>query len=212
VISVRRSVGFGAPLLLTLLLCGCGTPPGPPPITSLGNRGCAPAPDLAAARPVFLSAQQPATADVDAAAPCVTTSDGARAAYQVFGLPDAPTPYLVTVASEPQGQTLFAPRVMILDGNGATQQELPREAFMFHGTKLSVAFRTHGTERFVVVLSDPSSIGTQVSQMKSGVQATAVPAGPVIFFAHTGFESSSVYTYAHNGRVTVSAQPIPTVN
>lgn len=196
-------------LAWALLLCGCTPSPGPPPVTSLGDRGCASAPDLATARPVFVSAQQPATADVDATAPCIATSDGARAAYQVFGLPEAPTPYLVTVSSEPQGQTLFAPRVMILDANGATVQELPRDAFMFHGTKLSVAFRTHGTERFVVVLSDPSSIGTQVSQMTSGVQATAVPAGPVIFFAHSGFESSSVYTYAHNGRVSVSAQPIP---
>jgi hypothetical protein len=204
--------GGGCALACALLLCACTPSPGPPPVTSLGDRPCASAPDLASARPVFLSSDKPVTVDLDASAACLSLGDGARAAYAVFALPESPTPYLVTVSSTPQGETLFDPRAMVLDASGATVQDLPRDAFMFHGATLSVAFRTHGQERFVVVASDPGSVGQQQSQLKAGTQTTTAASGPVIFTVRTGWEKSQNYTYAHNGRVSVSAQPIPTVN
>jgi hypothetical protein len=181
-------------------------------MTSLAEGPCAETPDLAAARPVYLSADKPVTVDLDRGAACLVLPDGARGICAVFALPESPTAYLVTVSSLPQGETLFSPRATILDASGATVQELQRDAFMFHGATLSVAFRTHGRERFVVVMSDPRSVGQQRPQLQAGVQATPIVAGPVIFYSHSGWEKSQNYTYAHNGRISVSAQPIPTVN
>lgn len=195
-----------------LAVCACAGSPGPPPITSVGEGPCATAPDLATARPVFLSADKPVTVDLDRGAACLALPDSTRGVYAVFVLPESPTPYLVTISSVPQGETLFSPRATVLDPTGATVQQLPRDAFMFHGATLSVAFRTHGQERFVVVTSDPASVGQQEPQLQAGIQSTPVVAGPVIFFSHSGWEKSQNYTYAHNGRITVSAQPIPTVN
>jgi hypothetical protein len=207
-----RGKGGWRAVALALLLSGCAGSSGPPPITSLEDRGCAPTPDLSTARPVFLSADKPVTVDLDRGAACLALADGSRGVYAVFALPESATPYLVTVASLPQGETLFSPRATVLDASGAMVQELPRGAFMFHGATLSVAFRTHGQERFVVVTSDSGSVGQQQPQLASGVQATPVVAGPVIFFTHSGWEKSQNYTYAYNGRVSVSAQPVPTAN
>lgn len=194
---------------LAVSLGACTPPPGPPPITQLGDSPCASAPDLATVRPVFLSSDKPVIVDLDATAACLSLPDGKRGVYIAFGLPESPKPYMVTISSTPQGETLFSPRALVLDASGATVQELPRHAFMFHGATLSVAFRTHGNERFVVVTSDPDSVGRQQSQLQSGTQTTTAASGPVILTVRTGWEKSNNYTYALNGRISVSAQPVP---
>jgi hypothetical protein len=51
-----------------------------------------------------------------------------------------------------------------------------------------------------------------VSQIASGTQTTAAVSGPVVVMVSTGFERSKTFTYAHNGRASVSAQPMPKVN
>jgi hypothetical protein len=208
---VKREHGSQAWLAVALAvsLGACTPPPGPPPVTQLGDNPCASAPDLATARPVFLSSDKPVTVDLDATVSCLSLPEGKRGVYVAFALPESPKPYMVTISSTPQGETLFSPRALVLDASGATVQELPRGAFMFHGATLSVAFRTHGSERFVVVTSDPDSVGQQQSQLQSGTQTTTAASGPVILTVRTGWEKNNNYTYALNGRITVSAQPVP---
>jgi hypothetical protein len=36
-------------------------------------------------------------------------------------------------------------------------------------------------------------------------------AGTAVFNVYTGSEASNVFTYAHNGAVTVSARPLPKI-
>ena len=44
-----------------------------------------------------------------------------------------------------------------------------------------------------------------------GAAPEGMPGG-VTFYVHTGSEANSTYTYAHNGTITVWAQPLPKIN
>jgi hypothetical protein len=119
-----------------LLLAACAaTTPSVPPITSIEGRICGERPDLAAARPLLLT-DKPVTVTLDGASPCWRPPGGPASTVAVFRLPDAAEPYLLTVASEPVGETLFSPRLVLLDGQGSPLRERQRDAFLFHGAAL----------------------------------------------------------------------------
>jgi len=134
-----------------------------------------------------------------------------KVAYRVFGLPPAAEPSLVSVDSRPLGQGLFAPALQLLDANGKVVREIPRDAFSFHGTDIYAGFRTHPGEAYLVVASDPQSVGQQISKVMDTTAVTTAAAGPVFIAVHTGAESIPTFTYALNGTVTVVARPIPKV-
>jgi hypothetical protein len=192
-----------------LLVAGCAaTKPSMPPITSLDGRLCGEHPDLAAARPLLL-ASKPVTVMLDGASPCWQPSGGAASIIAAFRLPDVAEPYLLTVASEPVGETMFSPRLILLDKQGKPVRERPRDMFMFHGPALTTGVRVQPGERFLIVASDPASVGQRNSRIIGSVQHSTTVAGPVIFSVYTGSEAAQNVIYAHNGSVTVTVEPMP---
>ncbi len=211
----RQFPGRGAALaaLLLLLLAACGGPK-VAPLVSLDGRACATGPELITAYPVALDAgKETKVAIVAADLRCIQAADGTRSSYVAFSLPISPARYLVTVRSEPLDQTLFSPRILLLDGLGNPVRELPRSVFMFHGKTLYAGVQADPGERYLVVASDPASIGEQVSQLKASVQDTYVSfANGGYGEWHMGAEKTSVLVFAHNGSISVTAQPMPKVN
>jgi hypothetical protein len=201
----------GLAALLPALLAACASP-AVPPILTLDGRPCAARPDLAAAHAVPLDARNPVELDLDADAACLEPGGGGRSAYVAFSLPTSERPYLLTVTSAARGDTLFAPRLILLDAEGAVLREVPRDDFMFHGTSLYAGLRAAPAERYLVVASDASLVGQHVSHIVGQSRAIPVPVGiGAVAIINNGSEKQQVITYAHNGRVTVTAQPMPIV-
>lgn len=150
---------------------------------------------------------------VDASAPCVQAPDGSRSAYIAVALPTKTEPYVLSVRSTILGQTVFAPRIALLDGTGRTVREIPRSIFMFHGTSLYAAVRSHPDERYLVVYSDASTVGQTKTQVHEAVvhgMAEAVTSTAVVAFqVNTGNDHSEAFTYADNGKLTIAATPLP---
>jgi maltose operon substrate-binding protein precursor MalM len=202
----------GLAALLPALLAACATP-AVPPILSLDARPCVGRPDLAAAQALPLDAGKPIKLDLDAGAACLESGVGGRSAYVAFRLPRSEQPYLLTVLSAPLGDTLFAPRLMLLDEQGKVLREVPRDDFTFHGVALYAGLRAAPAERYLIVASDPLAVGQHMSHIIGESRMTPVPVGiGGVFLINSGSEKQQVITYAHNGRVTVTAQPMPKAN
>ena len=202
----------GLAVLLPALLAGCAGAPAVPPVLSLDAQRCGARPDLAAAQIVPLDAGQPVKLDLDGHAACLE-SRGGKSSYVALRLPESAQPYLLTVTSAPMGETLFSPRLMLLDGEGRTLREVPRDDFMFRGQTLSARLRAAPAERYLIIASDPPSIGQQVAQITGDSGMIPVPVGiGAVAMIHTGSEKQQRFTYAHNGSVTISAQPMPKAN
>lgn len=203
------------PLVLTAALVACG-PAGPAPIVTLADRACGSKPDLIAVPTLAMGETNRLEIVVDEKTPCVQQPDGNRSAYVAIVLPYASEPYVLTIRSSIVGQTVFAPRVELLDGSGRVLRQLPRSSFTFHGTDIYLGVRAHVDERFLVVYSDATTAGEQESQVHEGVQrnsftsASAHGAMTVTFFS--GIDRTITFTYAHNGKLTVTAMPLPKAN
>jgi hypothetical protein len=61
------------------------------------------------------------------------------------------------------------------------------------------------------VASDPASVGRDTSHIAGSVQTSTVPVGTGSFIVFSGSETKHDLTYAHNGSITVSAEPLPMV-
>jgi len=173
-------------------------------------------PDLVLARELLLATNKAVTVAVDEKMPCLADSGGDPSVYTVFNLPQAMEEFLISVTSVPQGGTLFAPRVMMLDETGRAMREVSREIFVFHGPALYLGLRVRAGERYLVVASDPKFVGQGVSHIQSATMSntigTATAAGAIYVNVNTGSETLMDYTYAHNGSITVAATPVPKAN
>jgi hypothetical protein len=205
-----RKASQQAVALALLALSACVAPP--PPIVSLEGRDCTREPNLATAASLSLDPNKALTVKLDGSAACLQTGEGSRSAYAIFQLPQSTDEYVVAVASAPLGRGLFSPHLLMLDANGSVLRELPRDSFLFHGPSLSAGIRARPAERYLIVASDPETVGRNVSQLAGNTQVTAGSSGLVYFQIHTGSETTNTYTYAHNGTVTVFAHPLPKVN
>jgi hypothetical protein len=203
-----------APFVLLAGLAAC-TPPVPPMVT-LDDRACTPAPDFTAARPLPLSANaapnNAATVVFDQNSPCWQTADGKKRTYAIFTLPDSPAPFLIGVTSLLQGQALFAPHLYMFDGLGRPLRDMPRDSFLFHGSALYLGIRAYPNERYLMIASETDKVGAQESQLRDGTNASAAGGGGLYVSIHTGFETDRNYTYAVNGTVNVVASPVPKAN
>ncbi len=179
-------------------------------MTSLEGRSCTAQLDLANPRPLALEGGA-VKVTLDQTAPCIEAATG-KSTYLLFRLPDAAEEYIVSVSSEPLGQGLFAPHLLLLNDAGQLRRELPRDSFMFHGAALAVSIRIHAGEHFLIVASDSDATGQQISRLVASTQVTAAAGPGVYVVVHTGAESTNSYTYAHNGVITVAAEKIPKVN
>ena len=199
-------------LTLAVLLTGCGSP-GPAPIVSLADRACTPQPSLLGTPTLLLGNSNKMDVAVDAGAPCVQAPDGSRSAYVAVALPATSVPYVLSVRSVILGQTVFAPRMELLDGEGHVLRDIPRSAFMFHGASLYAAVRSHADDRYLVVISDARTVGETRTQVHEAVvhseAETVTPSAVVAFQVNTGNDHTEAFTYADNGKLTIAATPLP---
>ena len=204
---------FLAAAILSLTVAGCATKrESVPARLDLSAASCGS--DIQLAGALVLTQQKKdgpfiAIARIGDAAPCVD-QNGVRSVYQAFALPGGEGAMMATVVSVPLGGTIFTPRLQLRGGDGAVTREVGRDAFLFSGNTLQVQLRLRAGERFVVALSDPSTIGKTVTNIASGTSSTGLvtPGGGYVPI-NTGYENSATLTFAHNGEVVVVVGPIP---
>ena len=206
-----QSRAFAA-LTAALLLAGCGSQ-GPAPIVSLADRACTPQPSLLGTPTLLLGGSNKMDVAVDVGAPCVEAPDGSRSAYIAVSLPATSVPYVLSVRSAILGQTVFAPRMELLDGEGHVLRDIPRSAFMFHGASLYAAVRSHINDRFLIVFSDAGTVGQTKSQVHEEINqqtfTSVTPTAVVAVNVNTGSDHTIAFTYADNGKLTITAAPLP---
>lgn len=197
-------------------LAACVAPKVDPPALTLGERSCAAQPDLAGALVLTLKPKDNVAVEsvFGPTTPCFGPA-GAAGTYAVMALPDWPEDYIVSVTSIPMGVAIVAPRVQLLDASGKPMREIPHDRFSFHGTSLYAGLRVHPGERYLLVSSDPAAIGHNMSQIVSSTMAatgaTAAGGAVVTFTMYTGAEANVNLVFAHNGRISVMAEPVPKV-
>ena len=203
--AIARILPFAA---LTVLLAACSKPP--PPTLTLAGRTCVEKPDLASATAVPLADDKPVKVTLDDKTPCFDMPGSGKAAYVAFSLPASNDEYILSVTSVPIGEGRFLPRLVLADGDGKKLRDISPDMFMAHGTALRAGLRPHPGEHFLIVSSDPDTIGQSKSQIMDGTQvSTASVATGGYIQIHTGFENNVTFTNAYNGTVIVAAQPIP---
>lgn len=208
----RPATRLACAIALASILASCATVAPMQPILRLDGRNCTAAPTLDADNVTPLIFEKPLTLNLDQDARCIAAPDGKRSTYVILALSDRTEPYVIGVTSAPRGAALFSPRLLILDAAGTILRERHRDAFMFHGTTLYAGMRAYPGDRYLMIASDPASVGQQVSQIIGTTQARAVPAGRGIFFMHSGSERGQSAVLTHNGSLTVTAQSLPRVN
>jgi hypothetical protein len=192
-----------APLAVT----ACAKPP-PPPILSMEGRQCTALPDLATAHPVSVN-EKDVSVTLDDKTGCLDVHAERKLAYVAFGLPATDQAYLLSVTSIPIGEGLFFPKLTLLDGAGKVLREIPPDVFLPHGAALHAGLRPHPDERFLIVSSDPATIGQTASKLTEGIQVNGFMAGGIYVQVQTGAEGKSTLTHAYNGTVTVKATLVP---
>jgi hypothetical protein len=210
------SVRIGVAAVCFVALSGCATTrESVPARLDLSSATCASDVSLAGAA-VLVGEKQgakeaplKATVRIGDTAPCVDQS-GQRSTYQVFALPGGDG-LMITVVSVPLGGTLFSPRLQMRDEAGAVTREVGRDVFLFGaGNTLQLQLRLRAGERYAVVLSDPKTVGTSVTNISAGTSASGVPVGTGGYVPiFTGHENSAKLTFAHNGEIVVLVSAIP---
>lgn len=192
-------------------------------MVDLSAASCVTKPDLGRAivMPLDKDRKAQATTTIGVGAPCFE-QQGAKGLYALFKLPTDSAPSIVSVGSVPLGEGVFAPHLVVLDGQGAPLREIERDKFLFHAQdsgvflrthlqELSVLFRTHPEDRYVLVVSDPEVVGQSFTQITETTHTYAASTGTSAFIVYTGNDTSNGYTYAHNGTISVTVAPVPDV-
>lgn len=207
---------IAAVALAALLLAGCSSAPVPPPMLSIDADNCAAQPDLAQAQALVLAKDaddaKPVATTFDAKTACFAPTPGAKALYRVFALPQETADYTVSVASAPFGQGIFAPDVSLLDADGKVLRTIPREKFVFRGNALTILFRSHPDEHYLLVSSDPNELGKTFERTQEATQVYTGSTGFGTYQIHTGTDTTNQYIYTANGNVSVTLMPIPVAN
>ena len=194
-------------LAASIALFGCAKTVDVPITISLADKICAAQPDITQAKPVSVGSKA-LNVTVDGNAPCLSSSAGSSL-YVVFALPRADKEYNVSVTSNPSRDGILSPRVLMLDTQGHMIREIGRDDFVFHGSALYAGVRVHAGETYLVVASDPHSVGQSISQTVDTTQAQVIPAGVVYATVFTGSTATKNMTYSHTGILVIAAQPIP---
>ena len=203
--AIIRAIPFAT---IAALAAGCAKPP--PPTLSLAGRTCVDRPDLVSAKTVPLADDKPVKVALDDKTPCLEIPGAGKAAYVAFGLPQTGDEYMLSITSVPIGEGRFSPKLVLTDGDGKTVRDIPPDMFMAHGTALRAGLRPHPGERYLIVSSDPQTIGQSKTQIMDSTQvSTATLATGGYIQIHTGSENSVTMTNAYNGTIIVAAQPIP---
>lgn len=204
---IARPFSSAASLTAALLVAACASQaPDVPPLLEVANAYCAATPDLAVAVPTIVTldgdSEKPASVTIDANSRCLAGDTG-KSLYAIFSIPDG-GPYTINLSSVPQGRAIFAPKAEVLNAQGTMVHELPASGFLFRGSNLTSLYRSHQGERYLLVESDPASVGKPLQRVKENVQATYFSTGYVSFTVYTGTDIASAATWSHNGQISVS--------
>jgi len=200
---------FALGLLPALLIPAGAASAADTPAVPAPAQTCASSPDFGSAHVVPLNKDEGAWVAIDTSSPCLASAASGGAPYAVFVLPQSDAALIVSIISNPNGQNLIAPHVVIFDGQGAVSCELISSAFQFHGSSLYCGIRARSNERYVVVFPDTTSIGQSVPMISDSVYAYGMAAGTAYFTIHGGNESRSTLVYSTVGTIRVAARPIP---
>jgi Maltose operon periplasmic protein precursor (MalM) len=204
-----RSLALALPLMAAL--AGCQTKSVVMPARlEISTPSCAKAPDMGLASS-FTGKKDELVSVVRMGddAPCVTNAAGQKSSYAVLALPADAQDMIVTVTSKMMGQTILSPRLEIRDDKGALTREIPNEKFAYNGTSVQTQLRQRPGDRYVVILSDPATVGKTVEQIQSIRISSGVMVGMVYVPMNSGAEGRANLVFAHNGEVTTTLVPMP---
>lgn len=188
-------------------LPGCAKKVDVPVTVSLVDKNCSTGFDVAKAKPLSVGAD-PLRVTVDVNAPCFAGNEGASL-YAAFALPRSNKEYFISITSNSTNDGILAPRALLLDKQGHIVREIGRDSFVFHGTALYAGVRIHADEDYLIVASDPRSVGQTVSQTIDTTQAHVVSAGVVYATVFTGSTATKNMTYSHTEVIAIEAKPVP---
>ncbi|HEY2071714.1 MAG TPA: hypothetical protein VGG48_19295 [Rhizomicrobium sp.] len=193
-----------------LLLAGCATAPLPAAQVDLTGRSCAAQPDLGIATGLAFTGKEEQSFNVpfSGSDACVQTAKG-PALYHAFQVPDGAEQLTFRLASTPQQNSLLPFRVILADSKGAVMRKFSGDALMFRGSQLSLLFRGHPGEAYLIVEADPGVTGQSVSRIQEST-GTAVAVTPAVAFAvHYGNDATMSYIFTQTGVVTITLTPPP---
>jgi len=193
-----------------LLLSGCAHTP-PPPMLSITQTSCDALPDMQHAQPIPFNGKDDTSVSVlfDGKTACLQSGADAKSLYRMYRLPDAQSPYLISIVSVPTEVSVFVPRITILDAKGAPVREIPPDSLTFRNGNLSALFRSHANDSYLLLASDSDQVGKSSQQILESTQVTTAVSGPLYFTYHSGNDQTRQLLYSHNGSVEITLSPIP---
>jgi hypothetical protein len=172
----------------------------------LGSRSCTAAPNLQGAAELAYvpDKARPQTVKLDETSPCYTGEDGKPHVYAIFALPAAEQPFIISVASTPQGEALFPPHIQLLNEAGALARDIPDSLFLFRGFDMSAELRSHPAEHFLLVRSNSDLVGKKLSRISANVTMTSTGYANI----YSGADVTTNLTFSYSGQLTVVLLPI----
>ncbi len=206
---------FIRPALFAALvaLSACSPKREPPPVVDMASLPCASRIALGGAVPLLfdprMKEEKTTTAILDGRSNCIKDANGRRL-YQVFALPDAAIPYIISVRSSPWADTILAPSVLFLDGDGKSLRSTNHADFVFRGEQLSALVRSHQGEAYLVVTSDSEVLGREITRVVDAVHSagTVLPGGGFLIW-YSGSDVTNHLALSPVGRAEVTIVPFP---
>jgi hypothetical protein len=201
-------------LAALVVLPACMPKPVPPPIVDIAAMPCATAMAMSGAMPLLFDPkgrdEKTTTAILDGHSRCIQDSGGGRRLYQVFALPSTDLSYILAVRSSPWADTILAPRVLLLSGDGNIIRSTSHADFVFRGEQLSALMRSHPGEVYLAVTSDSEVLGREITRVVEAVNSStaALPNGGA-FTWYSGSDSTHNMVLSVAGRVEVTVTPFP---
>lgn len=205
----------GMALAILAAVAACNTrSAGPPPMLNVPlGRACADKISTIGARPVMFDGEDAGAIDlvIDEGSTCLTGADGKKSLYQVVELPDVGAEYILSVESYQQGNSIFAPRLQLLGRDGEVIRDVDHDDMMFRGTSLTALLRAKPGERYLLIRSDPQTVGLGESRIMDSIRQSgsynAATGGT--FYVYTGATTTSQMTYSHGGKLKIIVRHMP---
>jgi hypothetical protein len=197
---------------LLLVLAACAPKPEiVAPVYSIGAKTCSAEIDISTARPISFNAEEPEAIEVriDGSSPCVEKPGSERQLYQLIQLPVTSTPYLVSIGSKINGSGIFAPVLLTLDSEGNAKRQIDQSSFLFRGSSLTAKIQSQPDEHFLVIASNPASVGDTSMRIDSLVNSHTTYSNGFAYRVNTGHETRTNVTFSHSGLVSVSTHSLP---
>ena len=181
------------------------------PVYSIGSKTCSSEADISTALPIGFNPEKPEVIEVriDNSSPCVEKPGAERQLYQLIELPVTGTPYLVSIGSKINGGGIFAPVLSTIDSEGNALRRIDQSSFLFRGSSLTAKLESKPNERFLVIASNPTSVGDTSMRINSLISSQTAYSNGFAYQINSGRETRTNITYSHSGLVSVSTHPLP---